>query len=137
MRTIAAVIVSLALAVPAFAETTPAPPVNQGLEAGNAISSSYINLVYTPVKVVVAVRAALVAVPLVPTLPDHAPAGELEAVHEVVLLLDHLRLAVPPEEMLVAVAWSVAVAAGGACCTSIEYVAAASVPPGCATMLRK
>ena len=60
MRTIAAVIVSLALAVPAFAETTPAPPVNQGLEAGNAISSSYINLVYTPVKVVVAAVGAVV-----------------------------------------------------------------------------
>jgi hypothetical protein len=89
------------------------------------------------VKVVVAVRAPLVAVPLVATVPDHAPVGELEAVHELVLLLDHLRLAVAPEETLVEVAWSVTVAAGGADCTTMEYVPAASVPPGCATMLRK
>ncbi len=88
-------------------------------------------------KVVVAVSAALVAVPLVGIVPDQAPAGELDAVQEVVLVLDHLRLAVEPEVTLVEVACSVAVAAGGAGCTSIEYVPAASVPPGCATMLRK
>jgi hypothetical protein len=60
MRTIAAVVVSVALvAVPAFAETTPTPPVNQGLEAGNALSASYINIVYTPVKIVVAAVGAV------------------------------------------------------------------------------
>jgi hypothetical protein len=36
------------------------------------------------VNVVVAVSAAEVAVPLAATLPDHAPAGELDAVHELV-----------------------------------------------------
>ncbi len=36
------------------------------------------------VKVVVAVSAAEVAVPLAATVPDHAPAGELDAVQELV-----------------------------------------------------
>ena len=72
------------------------------------------------VKVVVVVRAALVAVPLVLTVPDHAPAGELEAVHELVFALDHWRPAVAPEETLVEVTWRVTLAAGGAGCTSIE-----------------
>jgi hypothetical protein len=34
------------------------------------------------VKAVVAVNTAEVAVPLVATVPDHAPAGELDAVQE-------------------------------------------------------
>ena len=36
------------------------------------------------VNVVVAVSAAEVAVPLAATAPDHAPEGELDAVHELV-----------------------------------------------------
>jgi hypothetical protein len=54
MRTIVAVVLSLALgSVPALAENP--QNVNQGLEAGAAFSAIYINAVYTPVKVVVAV----------------------------------------------------------------------------------
>ncbi|HWP64599.1 MAG TPA: hypothetical protein VNO26_01645 [Candidatus Limnocylindria bacterium] len=66
MRTLAVAALSLALTVRAFAaepvySTTPPlttdelAPANQGLEAGSSISASYLNLVYTPVKVVVAV----------------------------------------------------------------------------------
>jgi hypothetical protein len=72
------------------------------------------------VKVVVAVSAAEVAVPLVATVPDQAPAGELDAVHELVFALDQVNVTVPPELTLVGAAWSVTVAAGGACSTTIE-----------------
>lgn len=57
MRTIVAVVLSLTLAaVPALAE---GPPSNQGLEAGGSISASYLNLVYTPTKLVVALLGAV------------------------------------------------------------------------------
>jgi hypothetical protein len=57
MRTLVAGIVSLALcAVPALADN---PQDNQGLEAGSAISASYINIVYTPAKIVVAALGAV------------------------------------------------------------------------------
>jgi len=53
MRTLVALVLSLALgSVPALAEK---PQDNQGLEAGASISAMYINLVYTPAKVAVAV----------------------------------------------------------------------------------
>jgi hypothetical protein len=51
MRTLVAVVLTIALAAPALATT---PQVNQGLEAGSAISATYLNLVYLPVKLVVA-----------------------------------------------------------------------------------
>lgn len=89
------------------------------------------------VKVVVAVSAAEVAVPLVATVPDQAPAGELDAVHELVFALDQFSVTVPPELTLVAVVWSVAVAAGGASCTTIEYVPASAEPVGWATKLMR
>jgi hypothetical protein len=72
------------------------------------------------VKVVVAVNAAEVAVPLVATVPDQAPAGELDAVHALVFALDQVNVAVPPELTLVGAACSVTVAAGGDCSTTIE-----------------
>ena len=57
MRTFVAVILSVALAsVPALAEK---PQDNQGLEAGSSISAMYLNLVYTPAKVVLAVLGAV------------------------------------------------------------------------------
>ena len=57
MRTLIAAAVSLALfAAPALAEN---PHENQGLEAGNAISVSYINILYTPAKIVVAALGAV------------------------------------------------------------------------------
>ena len=53
MRTLVAVTLSVVLAaVPALAEK---PEENQALEAGISVSTIYINLLYTPVKVVVAV----------------------------------------------------------------------------------
>jgi len=59
MRTIVAVVLSLALgAASAYAENPPTyaqnPPVDQGLEAGTAVSASFINIVYLPAKIVVA-----------------------------------------------------------------------------------
>jgi hypothetical protein len=89
------------------------------------------------VKVVVAVSAAEVAVPAVATVPDQAPAGELAAVHELVLVLDQVNVAVPPELTLVGLAWRVAVAAGGDSATTIEYVPAWAVALGCATKLMR
>ena len=57
MRTLVAVVLSLALgSVPALAEN---PQDNQGLEAGNSISASYLSLGYTPAKIVVALFGAL------------------------------------------------------------------------------
>ena len=89
------------------------------------------------VKVVVAVSAAEVAVPLVATVPDHAPAGELDAVQELVFVLDQVSVTVPPELTLVALVCSVAVAAGGAASTTMEYVPASAVPVGWATKLMR
>jgi hypothetical protein len=57
MRTLNAAAVSLALgAAPALAET---PQPDQGLEGGSAISASYINVLYTPAKIVVAAVGAV------------------------------------------------------------------------------
>jgi hypothetical protein len=89
------------------------------------------------VKVVVAEMAAEVAVPLAPTVPDHAPDGELEAVHELVFALDQFNVTVPPELTLVGVACSVAVAAGGASPTTSEYVPAPAFAAGWATKLMR
>ena len=59
MRTTVAVVLSVALgAASAFAQnlqTAQNPPVDQGLEAGTSLSASYLNLVYLPAKIVVAV----------------------------------------------------------------------------------
>jgi hypothetical protein len=90
------------------------------------------------VKVVVAVNAADVAVPpLAATDPDQAPAGELDAVHELVFELDQVSATVPPELTLVGLTWSVAEAGAGACSTKIEYVPACAVAFGCATKLMR
>ena len=60
MRTIIAVVLSVTLGVTsAFAQNQNAnddvTPVNQGLEAGTSLAATYINFVYLPAKVVVAV----------------------------------------------------------------------------------
>ena len=72
MRTIVAVVLSLALGVasayaqgPAYAENPPVytqnqPPVDQGLEAGTSLSASYLNIVYLPAKIVVAFVGGIV-----------------------------------------------------------------------------
>jgi hypothetical protein len=57
MRTLVAAALVLALgAMPAVADN---PQDNQGLEVGSALSASYLNLVYTPAKVVLAVVGAV------------------------------------------------------------------------------
>ena len=54
MRTIIAVVLSVALgAASAFAENV--TPADQGLEAGTSLSASYLNIVYLPAKIIVAV----------------------------------------------------------------------------------
>jgi hypothetical protein len=58
MRTIIAVVLSVSLgAASAFAQSRNdyVTPVDQGLEAGTSLSATYINFVYLPAKVVVAV----------------------------------------------------------------------------------
>lgn len=56
MRTLVAVVLTIALAAPALATE---PRDNQGLEAGSAVSASYLNLVYLPAKLVVAAVGAV------------------------------------------------------------------------------
>jgi len=73
---------------------------------------------------VVAVSASLVALPLVALVPLQPP----EAVHEVALVLLHVRVDMPPDATRVGLAVKFTVGAGGGV-TVTEAVAAAGVVP--------
>ncbi|MCC7198694.1 MAG: hypothetical protein IT483_04210 [Gammaproteobacteria bacterium] len=80
------------------------------------------------VKVVVAVSAAEVCVPVVAFAPAQ-PAAPLVAVHDVALVDDQVSKVVPPEATDVGLADSVAVAAGGGATDTVAVALWAVVPP--------
>ncbi len=73
---------------------------------------------------VVALRAPVDDEPLVASLPDHAP----EAVHEVALVADQLRVELPPLTTVLGLAVTVTVGAGVAGVTETVAVCVA-LPP--------
>src|SRR5262249_136920 len=88
-------------------------------------------------KLVEAVRAALVVVPLVGSLLalPHAPEGVLEGGHAVAFCVLQMRCTVPPGATELASDGSRMLGTGGAGATLSAYVPASALPVGCATTL--